>query len=742
MDGPWAHSVNQLGTRHQLTDHLRGTAALAATFAEPFGAGRIAWWLGLLHDTGKAACGWQQRLLEVEGSDQRVGHDHKRLGVLMAAERGLGKFAMAVQGHHGGLTDPESLRGWLKAATPDQTAAQADARAAITRLLPELMGAERPRAPQAWENDPHVAEMGLRLVFSALCDADFLDTAAHFAAQSRPSVRDNTDFSVLRDRFERRRRAMLADAGRRKAKIDGIRDDVYQACVAVAARAPGMFRLAAPTGSGKTISCAAFAVHHAALHGKRRIVVAVPFLTITEQNADVYRGLLDEDGDRVVLEHHSGVDHDEAGRGWERLAAENWDAPFVVTTMVRLFESLFDRRPAAMRRLHRLAGSVIVLDEVQALPHELLVPILDALRTLVTHFGVTVVLSSATQPAFWSLRPFRDIQAHDIIAEPQSLVNKLRRVEFEWWVDPRPTLAEVATRAGLLHQVLVVVNTTADAKAVFENWRTAAKPAWHLSTRMCPAHRRRVLAEVRASLERGEAVKLVSTQLIEAGVDIDFPVVYRLMAPADSLLQAAGRANRDGNLRGPGRVVIVAASDAGQPPSYRTLVDTTSLYFGPAKAEPDDLKALDDYYQAVYGSLALEHHDSRGMLLQGARAALDFRTTRDRFRMIDEAGVAVVTSQGAADDEEKALADLAIHRLRTAPQPCAADVRALQPYMTSLHTSALRVPGVLALLRPIIGSPQPAGGPLSWNGVLAEWLGEYDPVTGIDLDPHVESFLV
>src|SRR5437868_5723625 len=201
------------------------------------------------------------------------------------------------------------------------------------------------------------------------------------------------------------------------------------------------------------------------------------------------------------MEHHSGVDHDQPGRGWERLAAENWDAPFIVTTMVRLFESLFDRRPAAMRRLHRLAGSVIVLDEIQALPHTLLVPILDGLRALVEHFGVTVLLSSATQPAFWSLSPFQDIKAHDIVPEAQKLVERLRRVEFDWWIDPQPTLTEVAAQAEQHHQVLVVVNTTADAKAVLEEWPDSG---WHLSTRMCPAHRRRVLTEVYKRLKSGE----------------------------------------------------------------------------------------------------------------------------------------------------------------------------------------------------------------------------------------------
>ncbi|WP_214107289.1 CRISPR-associated helicase Cas3' [Acrocarpospora catenulata] len=755
MNSPWAHSVNAFGTRHALIDHLRGTAELGASFAEPFGAGRIAWWLGALHDAGKVSCAWQQRLLEVEGTGKPVGLDHKRLGAHLAAERGLGRFAMAIQGHHGGLTSPTELRNWLAQSTAKEAAALAQAGEAFTELLPELALPERPTVPTAWEADPHVKEMGLRLVFSALCDADYLDTSAHFVGRAYPAVSADADYALLRDRFERHRRVKFS-GDRRRAQMDDIRDEVYRACVAAASREPGIFRLAAPTGSGKTISGAAFAVHHAAAHRKRRVVVAVPFLTITEQNADVYRELLDEGDDRVILEHHSGVDFDAVGRGWDRLAAENWGAPFVVTTMVRLFESLFDRRPAAMRRLHRLAGSVIVLDEIQALPHLLLVPILDGLRCLVEHFGVTVLLSSATQPAFWDLSPFQQLPVHDVLPDAPALISRSQRVDFEWWIDPQPTLEEVAETAGDHDQVLVVVNTTADANNLFNAWDDQPGVAWHLSTRMCAMHRRRVLDSVRKRLRNGESVKLVSTQLIEAGVDVDFPVVYRLIAPADSLLQAAGRANRDGNLPGRGRVVIVAAADAGQPPPYKTLVDTTLKIFGDGSRSLADPEALTAYYQDVYGSLNLQHPTSRGMRLQEARARFDLLTVRDgpmdpatgrrdrkeSFRMIEENGVTVVTPQAEEDPVAREVVEALIERVRTAARPDLADIRRLQPYMTSLHTSALRTPGAIAQLRPILGTPQPASSPTAWNGVLAEWIGEYDSRTGIEINPDMERFVL
>lgn len=701
----WAHSPNAAGAWHRLDDHLRGTAALAARFAGAFGCGELAWWLGLLHDAGKASCEWQQRLRLVAGTDQPVRTEHKLLGARLARERGLGWLALAIAGHHGGLTSASSLRTKLKSLTGADEARENEALGALRGLLPEIDVMPSVRLPESW-NEPLTFEMAVRLCFSALCDADFLDTAAHFDGAATAAVMPDPDFEVLRDRYEQARKALLS--ARPGSAVDGIREDVYRACLQAAADRPGVFRLASPTGSGKTISAGGFALHHAAAHGLRRVIVAVPFLTITEQNARVYRDLLEvPEAGNVVLEHHSGADLDQPGRRWAKLAAENWDAPFVVTTTVRLFESLFDRRPAAMRRLHRLAGAVIVLDEVQSLPHQMLVPILDALRSLVSHFGTTVLLASATQPDFWFLSPWHALAATEIVPDPAALVSALRRAEFDWRLEPGQDLAALAADAALNRQAMVVVNTTADARTVFGAWYGAVPggAAWHLSTRMCAAHRRRALAAVRRRLAEAEPVLLVSTQLIEAGVDIDFPVVYRVIAPADSLLQAAGRANREGNLPCPGKVIIVDPCDAGSPPAYRTLVAATRTHFGPGR-DPDDPGALRAYYQAIYGSLNLEHPHSAGQRIQQARRKLDFAAVTDgpanpvtrrtdrryAFRMITDDGIALVTPQAATDKAgQQAIRDLA-RRVRTAARPDAQDLRGLQPYVTTIHPSAVRGP--------------------------------------------------
>lgn len=715
----WAHSRNVHGERHGLLDHLRGTAELARRFAAPFGAAELAASLGLLHDAGKADCGWQERLLVAEATDGAVGGDHKSLGARLLSNV-AGPAAMAILGHHGGLGALGDLKEFVGVDLSSEMRATAD------RLLPLLPDAAAALAgpcllPTEWRRDPLVREMGLRLTFSALVDADHLDTAAHFAGSDGPHLAPAVDMERLVRRFEDRRSAALGASP--ATEVNVLRGELYDAAVWAAAGPPGLYRLPAPTGSGKTMTAAAFALHHAARHRKTRIVVAVPFLTITEQNAQVYRDLLGRD---VVVEHHSAVDQE--GRR-SRLGAENWDAPFVVTTTVQLFDSLFGRKPARSRKLHRLANAVIVLDEVQSLPTSLLVPILDGLRLLTEHFGTTVLLASATQPAFQHLEVWRALSITDVVADPATVYKRLRRVRYEWWLDPKPSAEDVADRAADERQALVVVNTVADARKMFTllDGRRAGVVR-HLSTRMCPAHRRAVLAEVRDLLAAEEPVVLVSTQLIEAGVDVDFPAVYRALAPADSLQQAAGRANREGRRPEPGRVIVFDIEGAGAPPDYRTAVEITRLCFGPGKADPDDLPSLHEYYRRLYEATGTDR-GQRATGIQQHRRALDFRAVaegplvdvatsngRNRrlaFRMLDEETVPVVVT-GYDDSAEQLLTEL-----RATDGARRELFRVLQPFTIALPTRLASTPEVRALCDPVVGD-------------LQEWRGEYHPDYGVD----------
>jgi CRISPR-associated endonuclease/helicase Cas3 len=753
----WAHSTNRRGDRHSLVEHLRGTAELAARFAEPFGGGELAYWLGLSHDCGKASRSWQDGLLVAEGTGRRVGVDHKSLAVRLALDAGAVEAAYVLHGHHGGLVNRAALRACMDDnGTPSGRERWAQAEAALRAVLPEIFGAP-PRVPERFRSGDRTAvDFLVRFLFSCLVDADGIDTQAHRMGWPGPNVGPPLDAELLWRRLLDRRRQLLS--GRPANGVGRWREVVFDSAVQAAGKPPGLFRLTAPTGTGKTIAAAGFGLRHAWVHGKSRMIVAVPYITITEQNARVYRDLLDPPpggdscgdssggpggaGVSVVLEQHSQVDLDGPGprRRWQRLAAENWDAPFVVTTTVQLFESLFGRRPAQMRKVHRLAGAVIVLDEVQALPHGLLPEIADALRLLTTHFGATVVLSSATQPELSALGPLAEVEATEIVADPKPMFTALGRVRYRWWPGSKPTLAQVVDEAAAQRQVLVVVNAVKDARLVFEHARivrTGGGLVAHLSTAMCPAHRRRVLADVSAALAAREPVFVVATQLIEAGVDVDFPVVYRAVAPPDSVQQAAGRANREGSL-GPegGLVVVFDPVDGGMPTSYRTQIGQAAHRFGPGLSDPDDLDALKAYFRSLYITLNLDGPGSRSREIRRNRCRHDFVAVsdgpdrgqglgRDRaraFRMIDDDTVPVVvpyqdgTFEPRWVDELRGAADLD-RRMFTR----------LQPYTTTIRRRTRERPEVAARCRPIVGD-------------LVEWIGGYDQA-GLVLEPEKGEFI-
>ncbi|MFG2227718.1 CRISPR-associated endonuclease Cas3'' [Streptomyces sp. NPDC048644] len=738
-----AHSVNWGGVRHSLADHLRGSAALARQFGEVFGAGELAAYLALIHDVGKGSCAWQGGLREAERrGGGRVGLPHKHAGTVLAERYTQLAFGAVVFGHHGGLPDMDKLRTELVKARPggEHAPLVEEAIRAVEGAVPGIHPEKRPAVP-AWLRGLPRSEgrlgldLLLRMLFSCVVDADFLDTSAHFE-DTAVRLREPADMGSLVERYELRRAKMLA--GREPSSVDAVRQSVYEQACAAASGEPGVYVLHVPTGGAKTLAAGGFALRHAAAHGMRRVVLAVPYVSITEQNAAVYRQLLDPDPgsgeEAVVLEHHSGVDLDakapldgmsvQQREEWERrmhaarLAAENWDAPFVVTTTVRLFESLFSRRPAQMRRLHNLAGSVIVLDEVQALPDRLLTPILSVLRGLAEQYGVTVLLASATQPSFWELPRWQGLERRAIVEDPSVLFTELRRVDYEWRTGEDVTLESIAAEAARHRQTLIVAGTTKDAARLHRHVEqcTELGEVWHLSTRMTGAHRREVLARVKELLADGEPVQLVSTSLIEAGVDLDFPRVYRAWAPAESMQQAAGRCNRDGRLDS-GTVVIFRAADGGQPrgTEYRAALQASDSEFGPDLARPDDLEALDRYYPVRF---ALQNE--LGEEIEALRRRLDFPAVNDAFQMIEDGHSvpAVVIRR----EEDRDAIEAAIAQLRDPVRPCGPEVlRGLQQ-----HTASLPRGEAEAALRSNLAQPV--------TGDLIGWQGAYHEQRGLDPD--------
>ena len=725
---PYAHSRNVQGQRHDLVAHLRSVAQLTASFASSFGAAELGCRVGLWHDVGKFSQAFQDYLRDCdqEPDRKRRGPDHKATGSRLARER-LGLPALVIQGHHGGLRSPTDLESWLnlQGTNPAVEEALNAARAALPDL--DLDGV--PPLPDHL-TDPRSCELFLRLLFSALVDADFLDTEAHYHPE-HAAARDTAPTLDMLWRLFKRDQARFAQP--EIGPVNRTRHAIYEACLAAAERSPGLFRLTVPTGGGKTRSALAFALRHALRHGHQRVIVAVPFISITEQTADVYRGIFAPDYPTAVLEHHSGVEVDAADESedgdfrrsqvWSRLAAENWDAPIIVTTTVQLFESLFDHRPGRCRKVHRLANSVIILDEAQALPPGLLQPILDALMQLTQHYGTTVVLSTATQPAFESIPAVAKLAPREIVPDPARHFEMLRRVKYEWKLKPKLAWSEVAALLREERQGLAVVNTKKDALALLD--ALDDPEALHLSTLLCGAHRRAVIGKVRQRLKDGLPCRLVSTQVIEAGVDLDFRLVLRAFGPLDGIIQAAGRCNREGKLKRLGQVVVFQPAEGGLPPgSYKTATGITrtlhtSALLNGGSLDPDDLDTARQYFQRLF---PVTETDAKGV--QERRGSLDYPEVADRFRMIDDATESVVIT--CYGDRQERVREILEH-LRGGDPQARQLRRELQPYIVALYTQQAAQYRRRGLISEV-------------STGLGEWHGTYDQgrgLTGEGPDPDM-----
>lgn len=720
-----AHTANTEGERHDLLRHLQAVAEMAAAFAQPFGGGELARCLGLWHDVGKFHPAFQTYLLQAEEEPNRKqrGPDHKAAGAMFALQQKLPFANLLIQGHHGGLRNKADFDQWYADKKDAATEAIALARQASPDLLAQASSSPQALFPLHIHKDPYAAEFFVRFVFSALTDADFLDTERHFTPERADLRSKEVAIDTLWQRLAEVQQQFIAGAA--MTPVNQLRQEIYAACLDAAIQRPGLFRLTVPTGGGKTRSGLAFALRHAQQHGLRRVIVAVPFLTITEQTVAVYRDLLEREADLapVVLEHHSGAIEEMADGDfapdavWNRLAAENWDAPVIVTTTVQLFESLFANSPTRCRKLHRLAGSVIVLDEAQALPVGLLNPILSALRELCAHYGSTVVLSTATQPAFDYLDAFRDLPATEIIPEPARYFTALSRVTYDWRLQAKQSWAEVASWMQAAPQVLAIVNTKKDALALLA--ALADPQALHLSTLLCGAHRRDVVAEIKRRLTAGEPCRLVATQVVEAGVDIDFPLVLRAFGPLDSIIQAAGRANREGKLPGKGQVVIFDPAEGGAPRgSYQIAKETTRTFLHDGPPDMDDPAAVAHYFRLYY---PLDNQDRKE--IQKLRKAFDYPEVARAFRMIDDDTVNVVVEYAKELPEIHRL----VEQLRNNWGSRRTVLRRLQPYMVALRRRQAQAYQQQGFITPVLVDAED-------RLLVGHWLGRYDPVYGLTAD--------
>ena len=673
-----------------LEEHLLNVADRAASFAAAFGYENWGRALGVLHDAGKVSAAFQRRL---RGSGEHV--DHSAPGAWEALSRYRSELgdangrllAYALVGHHGGI--PNGMHG---ERTPLKSRLDKEGIGDIAREFVEYAVSVGISIPSGDSLEPIPFEKlalcgkrdvamtrGIfstsvldRMLFSCLVDADYLDTE-HFVTPDVSAARDGVhrdDMAKLSKKLDAHMEYLLSSAA--PSRVNDMRAMVLEDCRSAAKWAPGIYTLTVPTGGGKTLASLSFALRHAAANGMNRVIYAIPFTSIVEQNAQVFRSVL---GDNNVLEHHSNYDFDavdnDEQRLAERLAVQNWDAPLVVTTNVQLLESLFSNKPSKCRKLHNIANSVIVLDEAQMLPDNLLKVSLAMLEELVADFNVTVVLCTATQPALEGLWPFgaspREIASHQ--DELLSVFGHRARFSIEGGLKEEKLVDALASS----QQALCIVGTKKKARVIYEDVANRICEnefrdednlgVFHLSANMTPLHRSEILGEVRQRLSAGKRCIVISTQLIEAGVDVDFPVVYREMAGIDSLIQAAGRCNREGRLP-EGVVHVFEISDEadlglssvrldrswlGQMKDIaRCVIDAHCKTLGPSMSK--------EFFESRYGAATEKGLDAEGLysamtsesFLAGNQifGTLNFEDYSNSYRIIEDASVPVFVPWG------------------------------------------------------------------------------------------------
>jgi CRISPR-associated endonuclease/helicase Cas3 len=629
------------GDRQSLQDHLSGVGVKASDNLAKIGLSKQGELLGLLHDLGKYSDEFQNyiksatNLLNQDEDEEYVDADrlrgridHSTAGAQLIwnelRKQGpqgemIGQIlALCIASHHSGLIDclgsssndfghDVFRRRMLKADERTHLAEVANKADAEILSKIEAILADARIVSNLWESIIDIArrdcggvvaqqKIGLlvRFLFSGLIDADRLDTASfekERANRHRPHG-SYTPWPILIDRLEQRLAALPL-----KAPVDQLRRDISAHCLDAAGRDKGIFTLSVPTGGGKTLASLRFALHHAKGHGMDRIIYLIPFTSIIDQNAEVVRGIIEPEGERgsVVLEHHGNLTPEV--QGWrEKMLTENWDAPVIYTTMVQFLETLFGNGTRGARRMHQLANAVLIFDEIQSLPIKCVHLFNNAINFFVDHCGSTAVLCTATQPLLDKVSAdkgaIRLAPGSELMPDVSGLFDALKRVEVidsrrsGGW--PRADIAALAqAEVGRSGSCLVIVNTKEAARELYRRCCHASAdfPVFHLSTSLCPAHRKTILADVRARLDTNECLICVSTQLIEAGVDVDFGSVIRFAAGLDAIAQAAGRCNRNGK-RATGRVHVVNPR-----PEDENLDKLPDIRIGREKAE----RVLSDY---------------------------------------------------------------------------------------------------------------------------------------------------
>ena len=641
-------------------EHSKGVAALAEKFTQELGMPQWGLFLGMLHDKGKEKKDFQAYIRLMNGMDTAcvsyTDKTHAYVGALLARQmfqRGYPFVAFALAGHHAGMPDYDHLDELLRKPLPKEISFEG---------IPDT-----PVPPASWKSMEQADVNHLfRILYSCLVDADYLDTE-YFMAPDKAALRGNkTPLTQLFPLLEKYLKE-LAD-GSSDTPVNRIRKQVQDACRKAGNWPTGVYSLTVPTGGGKTLSSVLWAFLHAIHTGKKRIILSIPFTSIISQTASILKRIF---GEENVLEHHSNLNESNADKEEEttlmkKLATENWDFPIIVTTNVQLLESMYASHPASCRKLHNIAHSVILFDEAQTLPGERLQPIVDALKTYHRFFDVSLLFTTASQPTLEGMRPghrkdlrgFEEIK--EIIPPSWKLHDKLRRVDLHFNDCPLD-YQDIACRMMQEHRVLCIVNTRKDAGEIFSRLEAISDGSalhFHLSRMMCAAHLDSTLAEIKDALKKNEDVpiRVVSTQLVEAGVDMDFPVVWRQEAGLDSILQAAGRCNREGKLAALGKTEVFKIHGRNVPKGTLNFANQARLNM----PEQDDWfapQAMTDYFTHFYHQIPTfdKKEEVNGStysiqeLLYSPQKMM-FDSADCAFRLIDSKGYSVVVHYQESND--------------------------------------------------------------------------------------------
>ena len=694
----FAHSAKDLPEAEWqgLKEHLSAVADLAGQFGRPLGVEAAARAAGLLHDLGKYAPAFQARL---RGDPRPFDHSTAGAVEIMRGAAGLDGvirqlIAYAIAGHHAGLPDRIGEAGGLNSRLAQHDPSLLDPVwrqeiAPVTRDL-EPAGFRAPPA-KSWDDLAFRYSVLGRMIFSCLVDADFRDTEAFYG--SIEGARADRVWPRLSDAlpdFLARFDAYMTGKAKADGAVNRLRGEILAHVRSRAGEAPGFFTLTVPTGGGKTLASLGFALNHARSHGHGRIIYALPFTSIIDQTAAIFRHIL---GDANVLEHHSAIDEEKfsarEGRDKLKLAMEDWAVPVVVTTNVQFFESLFASRAGRCRKLHNIAGSLIILDEAQTLPRALLAPCVQMLAELVRGYGCTIVLCTATQPALDARHLDKasplalSLAGRELAPDPERLARELKRIMLHH--AGAMTNAQLTAALAAEPQGLVIVNSRRHALELYLEAKSAGLAGLvHLTTRQHAADRRESLAEVRERLKAGAPCRVIATSLIEAGVDVDFPRVWRAEAGLDQIAQAAGRCNREGARdRHASVVTIFTAPDHPPPNEIKGLIGDMARM---AKDHDDLLSpaAIADYFGEVYWRLG-KGIDREAILgkfkLSGMTTDFAYRSAAAAFRMI-ESGMSPVIVPPNGD------VDSLVGKLSVSERSSGALARELQIYVVQTPPKA------------------------------------------------------